>query len=286
MPAAMLPQSMQTVIAQVSQALPQYPRIPQIFADTFSNTYATTLKPQPDGSTFVITGDIPAMWLRDSTAQVRPYVRLAKHDPHFAALIAGIVKRQVACVLIDPYANAFNEAANGHCHNKDKTDMGEWIWERKYELNSLCAPLVLAHDLWQTTGQTSHLDADFERAAQLIVQTIKLEQNHHSSSYTFERLNGAPSDTLENEGRGNPVALTGMSWSGFRPSDDACNYNYLVPSNMLAVVALAHLADMPVGDDLCQNAQAFPAPFAPGLRLMALSNTRCTAKFLPMKLMA
>lgn len=97
---------------------------------------------------FVITGDIPAMWLRDSVAQVRPYLHLAKHDDQFARLIAGVVKRQAACVLIDPYANAFNEAPNGHCHNRDKTDMGPWIWERKYELDSLCAPLVLAHDLW------------------------------------------------------------------------------------------------------------------------------------------
>jgi uncharacterized protein len=245
---------MQTVIANVQKALPQYPQLPKLFANTFSNTYATTLKPQADGSTFVITGDIPAMWLRDSTAQVRPYVRLAKTDPNFANLIAGIVKRQAAFVLIDPYANAFNENANGNCHNKDKTDMGPWIWERKYELDSLCAPLVLAYDLWKTTGLTSHLDDTFERAALLIVRTITQEQNHAASSYRFERLQGPPSDTLTNEGRGNPVAFTGMSWSGFRPSDDACTYNYLVPSNMLAVVALSKLSEMPVGQNLREQA--------------------------------
>ena len=142
-----LPRSMQHMTDAVAAKLQQFPRLPKIFADTFSNTFMTTLKPQADGSVFVITGDIPAMWLRDSAAQVKPYLRLAKRDSQFAKLIAGVVKRQCQYVLIDPYANAFNEAANGRCHNRDETDMGDWIWERKYELDSLCAPLMLAHDL-------------------------------------------------------------------------------------------------------------------------------------------
>ena len=245
---AVLPLSMRRVAAQVADALPGFARLPKVFADTFANTYSTTLREHRDGSVFVITGDIPAMWLRDSAAQVKPYLRLAQHDDHFARLIAGVVKRQAACVLIDPYANAFNEAANGHCHNRDKTDMGPWIWERKYELDSLCAPLTLAHALWRVTGATNHLDAQFIAAARLIVATIRQEQDHASSPYSFERLEGPTSDTLTHGGRGNPVAHTGMSWCGFRPSDDACGYNYLVPSNMLAAVALGYLAELPLAD--------------------------------------
>lgn len=241
----MLPQSMQRVVAQVADKFPQYPRLPKMFADTFSNTYATTLQRQADGSVFVITGDIPAMWLRDSAAQVRPYLQLAKTDGQFAALIAGVVKRQMEYVLLDPYANAFNESANGHCHNKDKTDMSDWIWERKYELDSLCAPLKLAHDLWAVTGQTDHLDQTFVRAAKLIVATIKLEQRHENSTYSFERFDAPASDTLSHIGRGSPVGFTGMSWSGFRPSDDSCQYHYLVPSNMFAVVALECFVTLP-----------------------------------------
>lgn len=237
---------MQRTVERVADNFPQYPQLRKLFANTFSNTCSTTLKPQSDGSTFVVTGDIPAMWLRDSAAQVRPYLHLAKFDPYFADLIAGVVKQQVACVLRDPYANAFNETANGHCHNRDKTDMSGWIWERKYELDSLCAPIKLAHDLWATTGQTHHLDKNFEAAARLIIATITTEQNHAKSPYSFERLEGPASDTLTNQGRGNPVAYTGMSWSGFRPSEDTCMYNYLIPSNMLAVVALECLAKLPV----------------------------------------
>jgi uncharacterized protein len=244
----MLPHSMQQLVERVADVFPQYPRLPKMFADTFSNTYATTLQKQKDGSVFVITGDIPAMWLRDSAAQVRPYLHLAKSDPEFAALIAGVVKRQIGYVLLDPYANAFNESANGRCHNRDKTDMSAWIWERKYELDSLCAPLKLAHDLWSLTGQTDHLDEKFVKAARLIIQTMKLEQRHENSAYSFERFDAPLSDTLSHQGHGSLVAYTGMSWSGFRPSDDSCQYHYLVPSNMFAVVALECLAKLPLAD--------------------------------------
>lgn len=243
-----LPHSMRTVVDRVVEHFPQYPKLGEIFTNTFSNTYSTTLKQQADGSVFVITGDIPAMWLRDSAAQVRPYLHLAKADPAFASLIAGVVKRQMAFVLIDPYANAFNESANGNCHNRDKTEMSDWIWERKYELDSLCAPLKLAYDLWKATGQVDHVDDHFISAARLIVAVIRLEQRHEISDYRFERFNCPASDTLSCEGRGNPVGFTGMSWSGFRPSDDACQLNYLVPSNMFAVVALESLAALPIQD--------------------------------------
>ena len=247
-----LPASMQSLIARVTAAFPHYPRLPQMFADTYANTFTTTLRAQPDGSVFVITGDIPAMWLRDSAAQVRPYLHLAKDDPAFAPLIAGVIKRQMQYILIDPYANAFNESANGHCHNRDETAMSPWVWERKYELDSLCAPLKLAFDFWQTTGQVGHLGAEFINAARVIVATIRVEQDHALSHYRFQRFDCVAMDTLTNAGQGNPVAPTGMSWSGFRPSDDACTYNYLIPSNMFAVVALQCLAALPLDDTALQ----------------------------------
>lgn len=264
----MLPTSMQRLVEHVADSLPEFPRLPKMFADTFSNTFTTTLQPQQDGSVFVITGDIPAMWLRDSAAQVKPYLHLAKTDEQFANLITGVVKRQMQYVLLDPYANAFNESANGRCHNKDKTEMSDWIWERKYELDSLCAPIKLAYDLWKVTGQTNHLDETFAWAADKIIETITLEQRHEKSPYSFERFEGPPSDTLTNNGRGNPVAYTGMSWSGFRPSDDACSYNYLVPSNMFAVVALRHLCELPLGNpNLKANAAALAETIRSGIEL-------------------
>ena len=258
--------SMESLTTLVRSRLPQFPRLRDMFLPCLANTWETTLQLQPDGSVFVITGDIPAMWLRDSAAQVRPYLTLAKHDAVIARILAGVVKRQAQCVLLDPYANAFNLVDNGRCHNRDKTDMTGWIWERKYELDSLCAPLTLASLLWRTTGQTDHLDSAFLNAAQLIVDIIKREQDHAKSPYSFERLEGPPSDTLTHEGRGGPVAFTGMSWSGFRPSDDACRYNYLVPSNMLAAVSLEHLAALPLGDaQLSKDARALATEIRHGI---------------------
>ncbi|MGH2311227.1 glycoside hydrolase family 125 protein, partial [Enterococcus faecalis] len=79
---------------------------------TFDNSLLNTVKGQEDGTTFFLTGDISAMWLRDSTAQVRPYLVIAKEDVDLAQMIAGLVKRQFLYICIDPYANAFNETDN------------------------------------------------------------------------------------------------------------------------------------------------------------------------------
>ena len=257
-----IPASMEEVIEKVAA---QFPMMTDLFRKCFTNTFLTTLQPQADGSVFVITGDIPAMWLRDSAAQVRVYLPLAKTDSYFSQLIAGVVKRQCFNVLLDPYANAFNEAPHGRCHNRDETAMGPWIWERKYELDSLCAPLMLAHDLWSATQTTAHIDADFIAAAELILKTMRNEQRHEHSTYSFQRFNCPATDTLSHSGRGSPVGFTGMSWSGFRPSDDACEFHYLVPSNMLAVVALRRLAELPVPLDLQKDAVQLAADIQKGI---------------------
>ncbi len=74
------------------------------------------------------------MWLRDSTAQVRPYLVIAKEDKDLAAMISGLVKKQFFYINIDPYANAFNEEANGAGHQSDHTEMNDWIWEENMRL--------------------------------------------------------------------------------------------------------------------------------------------------------
>ena len=58
------------------------------FNHSFSNTLETTLRVHDDRTTFLLTGDIPAMWLRDSTAQMRPYLVLAREDEEIRDLIA------------------------------------------------------------------------------------------------------------------------------------------------------------------------------------------------------
>ena len=214
------------------------------FSAAFANTLLTTVKRHPDGTTFLLTGDIPAMWLRDSTAQVRPYLVIAKEDEDLAAMISGLVKKQFDYINIDPYANAFNEEANGAGHQSDHTEMNDWIWERKYEIDSLCYPVQLAYLLYKNTERTDQFNASFIEGIKKVLHVFKTEQDHRQSPYTFERETTRKEDTLVNDGRGTEVAPTGMTWSGFRPSDDACQFGYLVPSNMFAVVVLGYIEEI------------------------------------------
>lgn len=217
----------------------------QNFNAAFANTLLTTVKRHEDGTTFLLTGDIPAMWLRDSTAQVRPYLVVAKEDEDLAAMISGLVKKQFFYINIDPYANAFNEEANGAGHQDDHTEMNDWIWERKYEIDSLCYPVQLAYLLYKNTGRTDQFNEDFVSGVKKILDVFEVEQDHNQSPYNFVRDTWRKEDTLINDGKGVAVAPTGMTWSGFRPSDDACDGGgYLVPANMFAVVILGYLEEI------------------------------------------
>ncbi|WP_410795690.1 glycoside hydrolase family 125 protein [Paenibacillus sp. J5C2022] len=240
-----LPASLEALIGQVSDRLGDQPKRAAIFANCLENTWNTTLERLEDGTTFVITGDIPAMWLRDSAAQIRPYLLAANGDPEVANVIEGLIERQLRFVLLDPYANAFNEAPNGRGHTSDLTEMNPSVWERKYEIDSLCYPIQLAYLFWKNTGRTSVFNETFRQALQAIIRLWKTEQHHETlSTYRFQRLNCPETDTLVREGKGAITAFTGMTWSGFRPSDDACTYGYLVPSNMFAVVVLRYAAEI------------------------------------------
>ncbi|MHA7967659.1 glycoside hydrolase family 125 protein [Paenibacillus sp. CAU 1782] len=264
-----LPGSVQGLIREVEEKLKDRPKLARMFGNCYANTLITTLKPQSDGSVFVITGDIPAMWLRDSAAQVRPYLILAKEDQELAAMIEGVVRKQIQYILHDPYANAFNETADGRGHQNDDTVMTPWIWERKYEIDSLCYPIQLAYLLWNTTGKTSHLDNNFREACYSILKLWRTEQNHdEQSAYRFQRFDCPASDTLPNEGKGTPSAPTGMTWSGFRPSDDACEYGYLIPSNLFAIVILDYMATIAVeilkDEELAKQAAALRSEIQAG----------------------
>ncbi|GIO32384.1 MULTISPECIES: glycoside hydrolase family 125 protein [Paenibacillus] len=250
------PVSLGTLAGRMSERLAEKPQLLELFRNAIRNTWGTTLKKMEDGTTFVITGDIPAMWLRDSAAQVRPFLALAAEDREVADLIEGLVVRQLRFILHDPYANAFNQEANGHGHQSDDTDMSPWIWERKYEIDSLCYPLQLSYLLWKNTGRMSQFGEEFVKAANVILDLWTTEQRHETDSgYRFERKDGAPTDTLIREGKGAETAYTGMTWSGFRPSDDACEYGYLIPSNMFAVVVLGYLQE--IARDVLQDERLF-----------------------------
>ena len=237
--------SIDKLINTVKETFKDDKKIGDMFEKCFLNTINTTIKRMEDGTSYVLTGDIPAMWLRDSVCQVRPYLVLANEDSEIADMIEGLVERQFRYILVDPYANAFNEEANGAGHQNDLTDMKPDVWERKYEIDSLCFPIQLSYLLYKNTGRTSHFNDTFKKAVHTIIDLWKVEQNHEENSpYNFERLDCRQLDTLARSGKGPVHKVTGMTWCGFRPSDDACNYSYLVPSNMFAVVVLNYVDEI------------------------------------------
>lgn len=173
----------------------------------------------PDGTAYVKTGDIPAEWLRDASAQVRPYLYYAKTDPAIRALLRAIIARQAKYLQLDPYANAFT--------------LDYRVWEEKFELDSLAYPVTLAWSYWRETGDASIFTPSEQAALNTVLATMQREQHHaRDSRYSHKELVN---------GGGRPAGYTGMIWTGFRPSDDACYYNYLIPSEMFAVVALGDI---------------------------------------------
>jgi meiotically up-regulated gene 157 (Mug157) protein len=259
-------------------------QLASLFTNCYPNTLDTTVnftsfEGKPD--TTVITGDIPAMWLRDSSAQVWPYLPLAKSDTRLRDLLEGVIRRQTRCLLIDPYANAFManlDAPPLSWSVHDKTEMKQGVGERKYELDSLCYPIRLAHGYWEQTGNTRPFDAAWRQAMSLVVHTMRVQQRTHGDGpYRFQRTSNVPTETLPNEGVGNPVRPVGLIASGFRPSDDACTFPFLVPSNLFAVTSLRQLAVMAhrVLDDagLANEASALADEVDAALRQYAIAQT-------------
>lgn len=246
------------------------PELQQIFENCFPNTldttvFASTRDGHPD--TYVITGDIDAMWLRDSAAQVWPYLPFARQDGALRELLEGVVRRQARLILLDSYANAFTRNTSDVALPwavQDKTDMRPGVAERKWEIDSLCYPVRLAHGLWKATGSTAPFDDTWHAAAKRIVATFREQQRKENQGpYHFQRSAANPTDTLPLAGYGNPARPNGLICSGFRPSDDACIYPQFIPANLFAAVTLERIAEIATAvlhdAQLAQEAKRFAA---------------------------
>jgi len=238
-------------ISQISAKIAD-PELAWIFANTLPNTLDTTvsLSDGADGpDTFVITGDIDALWLRDSSAQVRPYLAFARGDTGLQRLFRGLIRRHARCILIDPYANAFmrdpSAMTNLGWAKDDMTTMVAGVAERKWELDSLCHVIRLAHGYWQATGDVTAFDPQWREAMRRVLATLRAQQRKDGAGpYHFQRSSETPTDTLALDGYGAPSRKVGLIHSMFRPSDDACTLPFLIPSNLFAVVSLRQLAQL------------------------------------------
>ena len=168
------------------------PKLSNLFENCFPNTLDTTVEfkmvnGKPD--TFVITGDINAMWLRDSTAQVLAYLPFVNEDEKLKNMFKGVINRQTKCILIDPYANAFNYGPTGSEWDKDLTEMKPELHERKWEVDSLCYPITLSYKFWKATNDASCFDDDWKKAMKLILKTFKQQQRKNGNGpYKFGRI--------------------------------------------------------------------------------------------------
>jgi len=241
-------QAVENEIIRVQKLL-RNSKLAWMFTNCFPNTLDTTVhfRKGKDGKpdTFVYTGDIHAMWLRDSGAQVWPYVQLANSDPELKTMLAGVINRQFKCINIDPYANAFNDGPKGGEWMSDLTDMKPELHERKWEIDSLCYPIRLAYHYWKEVGDTSVFDSKWEQAMEAVYRTFREQQRKDSlGPYRFSRVTDRQGDTLLNDGWGSPVNPVGLIVSSFRPSDDATLFGFLVPSNLFAITSLRQVAEI------------------------------------------
>jgi uncharacterized protein len=194
-----------------------------IYSNASNGAYSRHAVLEPDGTTFISSGDIDMEWLRDSSAVLYAYVPQAVTKPAIRSMLRGAIARQGRYILIDPYANAFTEDYR--------------VAERKFEVDSLLYPIRLADHYWRTTGDASIFTPEMQRAYATVLRVLRAEQHHaRRSRYRNPSLIGGDD--------GMPFGYTGMIWTGFRPSDDAAEYPYNIPQNMFAVVELERLSEI------------------------------------------
>lgn len=226
------------------------PELRWMFGNCYPNTLDTTVfmdtvDGKPDAC--VITGDIECLWLRDSSAQLNPYVHLTREDAKLRALFHGLIARQARSILIDPYANAFMRDPTAKTNlpwaQADDTEMKPGVAERKWEIDSLCYPMRLAHDYWKESGDAAPFDALWTEAAHTSIRTFREQQRKDGPGpYRFLRRDRLATETQILNGYGAPTRKVGMIHSMYRPSDDACIFPFLVPANLFAAAALRKLA--------------------------------------------
>lgn len=256
----------------------------RLFENAFPNTLDTTVKWHVDGTqkqskkthffssggedawqgpqSFIVTGDINAEWLRDSTNQLAQYQRLAKHDKTIECLILGAINTQAEYVIESPYCNAFQPpppskikpSDNGQGDAVHPAYEPSRVFECKYELDSLAHFLSLGNQFYASTGSTAFVTARWHLALENVL-TVLDEQSQGTFSektgsllrqnYRFQRLTNTGTETLNLVGHGNPLNYgTGLIRSAFRPSDDATILGFFIPANAMIAVELKRASEV------------------------------------------
>ncbi|KAF4506999.1 hypothetical protein G6O67_005678 [Ophiocordyceps sinensis] len=272
-------EEIERVIQEVTSRMAD-PDLARLFENAFPSTTDTTVKfhtkgkdtghvrfggfrsAQDDGAwegpqSFIITGDIVAEWLRDSTNQLRPYQALANKDPAIFDLILGAINTQSEYVIESPYCNAFqpppisdlSTSTNGQDDVVHPAYEPNAVFECKYELDSLAHFLALANDFYEHTSSTKFANSRWYLAIETLLEVLKQQSQptfdqetgrYQRNEYTFQRTTNAGTETLNLLGVGNPLNNgTGLVRSAFRPSDDATILGFFIPANAMMSAELA-----------------------------------------------
>ena len=263
------------------------PDLARLFENAFPSTTDTTVKFHTDGKdetikrksahrkkqdawveegewegpqSFIITGDILAEWLRDSTNQLKPYQALATKDPAIFTLILGAINTQSEYVIQSPYCNAFQPppisglapSMNGQDDAVHPIYEPGVVFECKYELDSLAHFLALANEFHKHTGSKEFMNARWYKALARVLDVLEAQSRgtfdsetgqYRHNEYTFQRRTNTGTETLNLMGIGNPLNNgTGLVRSAFRPSDDATIFGFFIPANAQMAVELGRTA--------------------------------------------
>ena len=253
----------------------------RVFENAFPNTLDTTVRWHVDGSekrsifkhaskyghwdgpqSFIVTGDINAEWLRDSTNQLAQYQGLAKKDKKIEKLILGAINTQAEYVIESPYCNAFQPPPPSHVHTvsngQDDTVHPAYeptiVFECKYELDSLAHFLALGNQFHNKTGSNAFLTPRWYLALDTVLEVLEEQAKptfkestgqYEKNEYTFRRQTNAGTETLNLKGVGNPLnGNTGLIRSAFRPSDDATILGFFIPANAMMAVELQRTGEI------------------------------------------
>lgn len=233
----------------------KYTDLGRLIENCFPNTLDTTILWHNKDEAFIVTGDIHAEWLRDSARQLSIYQPLAKYDIKLQNLIKGAINTQAKYIINSPYCNAFHPPPNsgvkrGLSAEDQVYPKPDWdqVFECKYEIDSLASFLTLSNEYFENTKDNSFLTETWWSAYEKILVVFRRESQPTFDKetgfqtrffYSFQRQTNIGSETLPLSGVGNPVNYdTGLIRSAFRPSDDACIFQFFIPGNIQALTEL------------------------------------------------
>ncbi|CAN8098999.1 unnamed protein product [Discula destructiva] len=288
------------------------PDLYRLFQNSFPNTLDTMVKwhghaRDAEGNetaeelSYIITGDIDAMWLRDSASQLYSYLSfLSPHNTEgdddigsLNSLWRGLINSHARYIIISPFCHSFQpplESGIPPTHNGAFTVNNPRpgydpikVFDCKWELDSLASFLQVSVGYWEQTHDLAFfarynwieaVRAAVDAAGAMRLGTYDDEGRVQRSAWTFTGWTNRGSETLTNDGLGNPVRSNGMVRTAFRPSDDATIFQLLVPANMMWAKYLEEASVMV--EELAEGAVR---PIDPEKQAMARELTRTMRDF-------